>query len=155
MIPPAAPYPAYVPRALALAPALAGVLIAAASGTVAARPASVAVCHYSYGGEAARIAAPGTDSPYTVEAVQIGSYFEMRVVFQTRPADLASLKTYVYARDADAPRILQQGTWPHPAATRSQGPYGFTGLQFIYEPELEGELQYWCELHTHRPARRP
>ncbi|MBX3669864.1 MAG: hypothetical protein KF778_15790 [Rhodocyclaceae bacterium] len=133
---------------------LAALLCATACAAQAGQQPVVAICHYVYGGDAGRIVAAPVSNPYGVEAEPIGSYFAMRVVFQSAPADLASVKTYVYATAAAAPRILQQATWPYPAATRAQGPYGFSGLQFVYEPELEGELQYWCELGANKQARR-
>jgi hypothetical protein len=103
-------------------------------------------CHTTYGGETHVHVARPVDSPYRVAPVSIGSYFVFRVVFQDRPADLASVKIYAYADRDEGPVLIQQGTypWPLPAARR-QGAYGFTGLQHVYEPMRDGELAYWCE----------
>jgi hypothetical protein len=103
-------------------------------------------CHTTYGGETHVHVARPVDSPYRVAPVSIGSYFLFRVVFQDRPADLASVKIYAYADRDEGPVLIQQGTypWPLPAARR-QGAYGFTGLQHVYEPMRDGELAYWCE----------
>lgn len=107
----------------------------------AAAQAETAVCHVDYGGEVRRIVAGPTESPLAVPTVAVGSYFRFRVVFEARTA----IKTYVYAeRDAGPPLPLHQGVyaWPPVAGTH----FGFTGLHYVYEPELEGELAYWCEL---------
>ena len=61
------------------------------------------VCHYTYGGETKTLRAVATDDPLRVRGTVIGSYFQLRVVVQTRPADLAAVKIYTYAdRDDDA-----------------------------------------------------
>lgn len=101
-------------------------------------------CHTTYGGETHTHVVRPVDSPYQVAPVRIGSYFLFRVVFQDRPADLASVKIYAYADKDEGPVVLQQVTfpWPLPAGRRA---YGFTGLQHVYEPIRDGELAYWCE----------
>lgn len=107
--------------------------------------ASVEVaCHYTYGGETRVLHGVPTASPYAVAPVQVGSYFLFRVVFQDRPADLAAIKVYTYADGEDGPVPIHQVTYPYPPAASSA--YGFTGLQRVYEPMRDGELEYWCGL---------
>lgn len=101
-------------------------------------------CHYIYGGEEKLLVAKPVASPYTVPMVQVGSYFQFRVVFQKEPADLASIKVYTYADNDDSSVPLHQATYPYPPP--ANGRYGFTGQHFVYEPMRDGELQYWCEL---------
>lgn len=110
--------------------------------------ASVA-CHYSYGGETRTLIARPVESPYPVETIPVGSFFRFRVVFQAAPADLRSVKVYTYAAKDDSPTLIHQATYAYPPARA--GRYGFTGLQSVYEPLRESELQYWCEL---RPEGR-
>ncbi|HZX31748.1 MAG TPA: hypothetical protein VFF03_10375 [Rhodocyclaceae bacterium] len=114
--------------------------------------ASVA-CHYTYGGETKTLVAPPVDSPYPVETIAIGSFFRFRVVFQAAPADRPSVKVYTYAAKDDSPVLIHQATYAYPPA-RPTGPYGFTGLQSVYEPLRESELQYWCELRPEGRAAR-
>jgi hypothetical protein len=33
--------------------------------------------------------------------------------------------------------------FPYPVAVHIR--YGFTGMQRVYEPVRDGELEYWCE----------
>ncbi len=103
------------------------------------------ICHYTYGGETKQLVGEPVSSPYTVKGVQVGSYFNFRVVFQNRPADLASVKVYTYADRDDGPVLIHQATYPYPPASRRAAPYGFSGLHFVHEPMRDGELQYWCE----------
>ena len=120
--------------------------VAAALLALAAAPALAAriACHYDYGGESRLLLSAPVASPYAVPLVQVGSYFQFRVVFQDQPADLASVKIYVYADTDDGSTPLHQTSYPLPLPPAS-GPYGFTGLNWVYEPKRDGELRYWCE----------
>lgn len=119
-----------------------------------AAPAEQVLCHYTYGGETKTLAASPVASPYAVKAIDIGSFFHFRVVFQKQPADLASIKVYTYADRDDGPLLIHQATFPYPPATRAGAPYGFSGQQAVHEPVRDGELQYWCELATGRRSAR-
>ena len=79
--------------------------------------------------------------------MRVGSYFQFRVVLQTQPAELAAVKIYTYADRDEGPLLLHQATFPYPPPQPKRGAvYGFTGLQYVYEPVRDGELQYWCEM---------
>lgn len=101
-------------------------------------------CHLTYGGEESLLVAKPGLSPYSVPATAVGSYFLFRVVFQTVPADDAAVRIYSYADRDPAPTLIHQATHPYPFPPG--GRYGFTGLQRVYEPVRDGELEYWCEL---------
>jgi hypothetical protein len=103
-------------------------------------------CHFNYGGEDKVLVARPVASPYAVAPVQVGSYFQFRVVFQKAPADLASIKVYTYADRDDGAAPIHQASYPYPPS--GGGKHGFTGLHFVYEPVRDGELQYWCELRS-------
>lgn len=103
-------------------------------------------CHYTYGGETRVLTALRMASPYGVGTIAVGSYFRLRVVFQASPADLAAIRIYTYADGDDGPVPIHQATYPYPPSLSPAAPYGFTGLQRVYEPMRDGELQYWCTL---------
>lgn len=103
-------------------------------------------CHYTYGGEQRLLIAAPTTSPYTVAALPVGSYFRFRVVFESAPKGLASVKIYAYSDREEGLVPLHQATYAYPADTSRRGHYGFTGQHFVYEPARDGELQYWCEM---------
>ena len=105
-------------------------------------------CHYTYGGETRTLAVSPVSSPYAVKAIDVGSFFHFRVVFQDRPADVAAVRIYTYADRDDGPLLIHQASYAYPPADgRAASPRagGFTGWQFVYEPMRDGELQYWCE----------
>ena len=100
-------------------------------------------CHTTYGGETHLHVARPVASPYGVESVPIGSYFLFRVVFEGQPRALAAVKIYTYADLDHGPVLIHQSTHPLPLAKRAA--HGFTGLQRVYEPRRDSELEYWCE----------
>lgn len=108
--------------------------------------AEIVSCHYTYGGEEKRLVARPVASPYAVPNIAVGSYFQFRVVFQAEPADLASVKIYVFA-DREAGLVpIHQATYPYPPTAKADARFGFTGQQFVYEPVRDGEFQYWCRI---------
>lgn len=120
-------------------------LLLPALASPVAQAAPDVTCHYTYGGETKTLVAQPVKSPYGVASIAVGSYFRFRVVFQADPADLRSVKVYTYADQESGPTLIHQAVHPYPPAG-TRGPYGFTGLHFVYEPLRDGELQYWCEL---------
>lgn len=112
------------------------------------------VCHYTYGGETRIYAAGPTENPYGAGRIQIGSYFQFRVVFEKKPANTAAIKIYTYADRHDGPVIIHQASYPYPRHEKPGSAYGFSGYQTVYEPVRDGELQYWCELTKSRFASR-
>ena len=113
------------------------------------------VCHYTYGGETKQLVALPVSSPYAVKGIAVGSFFRFRVVFQKRPADLASVKVYTYADLDDGPVLIHQAAYPYPPVSWRAAPYGFSGLHFVHEPMRDGELQYWCELKKSVRSAQP
>lgn len=111
---------------LALLPSLAG--------------ATGITCHYDYGGQRFTLPVAVADDPYRVPAVRVGSYFLFRPLREREPA---VLKVYTYGDSADGPGIVHQGSWLE--STANAGSHGFTGLQRVYEPVRDSELEYWCE----------
>ena len=120
--------------------------LAAMIATAPAMPtqATSVACHVTYGGETRTISAAATTQPLAVAPVSIGAYFLFRIVFRPEPADLAGIKLYTYADRDEGPTIIHQATYAYPPSPAVV--HGFTGLNFVYEPVRDGELQYWCEM---------
>jgi hypothetical protein len=118
----------------------------------AANASESVLCHATYGGETRTLKATPVSSSYAVEPMSLGSYFQLRVVFQKQPADVAGIKIYTYADREPSPVIIHQASYPYPPRTQGHNgqkgrgtPFGFTGQQIVYEPIRDGELEYWCE----------
>lgn len=108
-------------------------------------------CHYTYGGETRTLRTPRHEvaARYSLEPLAIGSYFLFRPVFEP-----GAVKLYTWVDHPDGPALVHQATYPHPAATRPRGRYGFTGEQRVYEPVRDSELEYWCEIQQPREGSR-
>ncbi|MEN6586349.1 MAG: hypothetical protein ABFE02_09945 [Sulfuricella sp.] len=112
------------------------------------------LCHYAYGGETKILSAHPVQSPYGVKGIKVGSYFQLRLVFQDQPANLAAIKIYTYVDRDEGPTLIHQASFPYPPPGNSASRYGFSGLQSVYEPVRDSELQYWCEMARDKGARR-
>ncbi|MBF0611641.1 MAG: hypothetical protein G8345_12910 [Magnetococcales bacterium] len=115
------------------------------SGLALAEGAKV-VCQYHYGGEDKEWVASPTQDPLAVPYEKVGTWFLVKMIFREQPADLAMVKIIVAGNGDDGPVIVHQANYAYPAATVSRGPHGFTGLNFVYEPALNGEFIYWCRM---------
>jgi hypothetical protein len=98
-------------------------------------------CHVTYGGETHTHVVQATSDPYAGAPVAIGSYFLLRVI-QEHGA-LPAVKIYTYANLDEGPVPIHVAQYPMPVNANLREP-GFTGLQTVYEPVRDGELQYWC-----------
>lgn len=128
-----------------LTPVIAALLILLASPVAGAEKV---VCHYTYGGETRLLEALPVKSPYAVTGIRVGSYFQFRLVFQSEPAELASIKVYTYVDRDEGSTLIHQASFPYPPTNGAAAPYGFSGLHFVYEPVRDSELQYWCRMET-------
>lgn len=122
------------------------VLLGALAGATMMAEADTVACHLTYGGQTQLVEARPSASPYNEAPVAMGSYFLFRIVYRQQPADLAGIKLYAYADRDSGPVIIHQASHPLPAVNHAK--HGFTGLQYVYEPVRDGELQYWCELRA-------
>ena len=121
-----------------------GCLLAGLSVPALAGAAPRIDCHVTYGGETRVHSATHMDSPYGVEAVSVGSYFLFKLVFQARPADIAGVRIYTYVDREHGPVPIHQASYALPRLGL-RGEHGFTGLQRVYEPVRDSELEFWCE----------
>lgn len=126
-------------------------LLGCASAVALAAPGEQLVCSITYGGETHTLRAAPVESPYAVAPTPIGSYFLFRPVFERPARGAAALKLYTYADRDGGPVPIHVAEFAYPV--RQQGRHGFTGLQRVYEPVRDGELEYWCALHRSAAAR--
>ena len=126
------------------------VIIALACNAVAHAEDRV-LCHVAYGGETQVLRVSPTASPYAVAPVSVGSYFLFRAVFERGPTGFAAVKLYTYADRDEAAVPIHVAEFPLPLPRG--GRYGFTGMQRVYEPVRDGELEYWCEMEKQGAPR--
>lgn len=139
---------------------LAGLYVVPAVASGANGATEQLVCEYTYGGETRQLLAQPQDvaeAAYTLGTTPVGSYFLFRAVFLKQPQDQAAIKIYTYADMDSGPALIHQATYPYPwpaAHGNTKHRYGFTGLQSVYEPMRDGELQYWCGLTQTKAGKK-
>lgn len=123
------------------------IISAISTVTIARSAEDNIVCHYSYGGIEELLVTQPVLSPYDVPTLQIGSHLRWRIVFQKSVAYPSTIKIYTYSGLSNPPTLIHQATY-YTERVRyiNNGQYGFTGLNFVYEPITGSELQYWCSM---------
>ena len=101
--------------------------------------------HLTYGGETTVPALHPSIRP-AASAPRRSALFSISVVFRSAPPDQAAIRIVAYADRDEGMTPVHQATHPYPPAP--DGRYGFTGLNAVYEPVRDGELQYWCSLEA-------
>lgn len=91
-----------------------------------------------------------TKNRYQDPLVKRSGFFNMRVVYESNTHLGSVLKFYTYARLDNTLALIHQGIFVVPTKKNKSSKYGFTGLQFVYEPTTEAELQYWCDLKSEK-----
>lgn len=109
------------------------------------------VCHVTYGGETQTMRADTAQSPYQVAPVPVGSYFLFRMVVERNAGRLSAVKLYTYADRDEAAVPIHVAEFPYPPQHGRR--HGFTGIQRVYEPVRDGELEYWCEMRKREAAK--
>ena len=84
--------------------------------------------------------------PYGVEAIPINDRFGFKAVLVGDARRVAYVKIYVYARALRQPVLLHLVKYLDPVAQPDPAASALTGLNFVYSPPLEQELQYGCAL---------
>jgi hypothetical protein len=112
-------------------------------------------CTCYYGGSTQSVTVKPVTDPYKVEAMQITvknsenkmikTDFLFKVVYIMPPADDAAINIYVYylSEAGQAPVHQLKFLPPFPVRDVNQ-PFGFTGMQNVYEPSLGRVFQYYC-----------
>lgn len=114
------------------------------ASTVLAAPSHKIQCHLLYGGEEKVIDVMPTESIYEEPLNTFGGFFSFKIVREKSKSDKQILKFYTYARDEGLNTLIHQGSYLIPLKSKSLK-FGFTGLNSVYEPSTQAELQYWCQ----------
>lgn len=84
--------------------------------------------------------------PYSVMAIDINERFRFKAVVIGDALRVEYIKLYVYTHTKRQPMLLHQTTYLAPATSRDAQPTALTGVNYVYSPDLERELQYGCAL---------
>ncbi len=115
-------------------------VVALIPATLLASP--VLRCQIDQGGITRMLDVTPTDDPYQVKAIDINGRFRFKAVMIGNERQVDYIKLYTYGQARQQPVLLHQATYPSPPVS----PASLTGVNFIYAPDLERELQYQCTL---------
>ena len=103
-------------------------------------------CQIEQGGTAQVVNFTPVADPYSVMAININDRFRFKAVVIGSALRVEYIKLYVYAHTKRQSMLLQQTTYLAPAASKDAQPMALTGVNYVYSPDLERELQYGCAL---------
>jgi hypothetical protein len=103
-------------------------------------------CEINQGGEAYIVDfLPRTD-PYTVEAKNINGKFRFKAIVLGNEQLVESVKIYTYYQEQHQMVLLHEARYMPPFSQSPSSSAALTGVNYLYSPRLEEELQYGCAL---------
>jgi hypothetical protein len=122
------------------------ILLAMWSQSTASAASPLLRCEISQGGEAYIVDfLPRTD-PYTVEAKNINGKFRFKAIVLGNDKLVESVKIYTYYQEHHQMVLLHEARYMPPFSQQPSSSAALTGVNYLYSPRLEEELQYGCTL---------
>ena len=113
---------------------------------VLVRAAPLLRCQIEQGGDTTVLDFRPVADPYRVAAIDIHGRFRFKAVVIGDAQHIDYIKLYVYAQTKRQPMLLHETNYVAPMASREPGYAALTGVNHVYSPALERELQYGCTL---------
>lgn len=93
---------------------------------------------------------PGSD-PYSAEAKEINDRFQFKAVVSGNEQDIEYVKIYTYYKEQHQVVLLHEVKYMPPFRQGEPSFAALTGVNYLYAPVMERELQYGCALLEVRP----
>jgi hypothetical protein len=119
-------------------------LVALGSATASATP--LLRCKIDQGGSTQVLEFVPETSPYTAKAIDINGRFRFKAVVVGDARQIEYVKLYTYDFPKRQPVLLHEAKYLAPVAHPVSKPASLTGVNYVYSPRLERELQYECSL---------
>jgi len=103
-------------------------------------------CTVDQGGSTQTLTFAVTNDPYATKAFDINDRFRFKAVVIGDLQHIEYIKIYVYDFPSRQPVLLHEAKYIKPLSAQKTLPIPLTGVNFIYSPRLERELQYQCLL---------
>ena len=128
----------------------AGFLIIAL-GSASASAVPLLRCKIDQGGSTQVLEFMPENSPYTAKAIDINGRFRFKAVVVGDARQIEYVKLYTYDFPKRQPVLLHEAKYMAPVARTGSQAVSLTGVNFVYSPRLERELQYECTLLENTP----
>ena len=103
-------------------------------------------CEITHGGETYIAEFLPNPDPYTVEAKDINGQFRFKAVVLGNEELIESIRIYTYYREYHQVVLLHEARYTPPFNRNEASPAPLTGVNYLYSPSVEQELQYSCGL---------
>jgi hypothetical protein len=124
-------------------------MVAMGSGIASATP--LLHCTIEQGGSTQVLEFGPEREPYTAKAIDINGRFRFKAVMVGDARQIEYIKLYTYDFPKRQPVLLHEAKYLAPFAHPNSQPASLTGVNFVYSPRLERELQYECVLQETAP----
>lgn len=114
------------------------------SGALLASP--VLRCQFNQSGSSRVVDFSPVKDPYGVEAIDINGNFRFKAVVIGDEHQVEYIKLYTYYLSKRQPVLMHEAKYSAPVIQAGSSSTALTGLNFLYSPRLERELQYGCAL---------
>ena len=108
-------------------------------------------CQIDQGGSIQTLDFIPAGDPYSVKAIDINGRFRFKAVVIGDAQHVEYINLYVYSQTRRQPVLLHQAKYQAPVTIPGAAPSALTGVNYVYAPELERELQYGCALLEKTP----
>ncbi|HEU4855024.1 MAG TPA: hypothetical protein VFS89_07010 [Nitrosospira sp.] len=122
------------------------IVLAMCSHSTASAASPLLRCEISQGGEAYIVDFLPRIDPYTVEAKNINGKFRFKAIVLGNEKLVESVKIYTYYQEQHQMVLLHEAKYMPPFSQSPSSPAALTGVNYLYSPRLEEELQYGCAL---------
>lgn len=112
-------------------------------------------CEINQGGETLIGDFARVTDPYSVEAIDINGKFRFKAVLIGDEHHIEHIKIYTYYREQHQVVLLHEARYMPPFEPNQSYFAALTGVNYLYSPALEQELQYGCTLLEVQPAAQP
>lgn len=103
-------------------------------------------CQIDQGGNSQILDFPPVSDPYPVKAININGRFRFKAVVIGDAQQIEYIKVYVYSQTKRQPILLHLAKYMAPMPRADSSFDALTGINYVYSPQLERELQYGCAL---------
>jgi hypothetical protein len=119
-------------------------IIGLSSATALAAP--LLRCKIDQGGSTKVLEFAPESTPYTAKSIDINDQFRFKAVVVGDARQIEYVKIYTYDFPKRQPALLHEAKYMAPVARPISQPVSLTGVNYVYSPRLERELQYECTL---------
>jgi len=126
-------------------------LLIVALGPVAASATPLLHCKIDQGGSTQVLEFVPENFPYTAKAIDINGQFRFKAVVMGDARQIEYVKLYTYDFPKRQPVLLHEAKYMAPVVRPVSQPASLSGVNYVYSPRLERELQYECSLLESHP----